>query len=473
MRAESERVCDLLSCVHTSPIGAVGPKNPGMDDALLWHRIQFAFTIIYHYLFPQLTMGLALLIVIFKARALRTGDPHYDDLARFWIRVFAVNFAVGVVTGIPMEFQFGTNWARFSKFSGGVVGQTLAMEGMFAFFLESSFLGLLVYGEKKMSPRWHFVVACALFVGSWLSGYFIIATNGFMQHPQGHALEHGVLVLRDFWAFVLNPWALAAYAHNMIASVLTASFVVIAVGAYWMLRERHAEHGRKMLQIAMISGLAAAVLVAFPTGDHQAKLVAKHQPAALAAMEGRFTTDAMAPLTLIGQPNVAERRLDNPLHVPGALSFLAYGTFHAEVQGLDQIPEDEWPTNIELLYYSFHVMAGLGTLMIGLMALANLQFWRGKLARWRPLLWVLMLAFPAPYIATTAGWMTTELGRQPWLIYGIMRTAEGSSPRVHSGDTLFTLIGFAGLYLVLGVLYLVIVGRDIARGPEPKEQAHG
>jgi cytochrome d ubiquinol oxidase subunit I len=212
-------------------------------------------------------------------------------------------------------------------------------------------------------------------------------------------------------------------------------------------------------------GLASALVVAFPTGDHQAKMVARHQPTALAAMEGRFESGPMADITLIGQPNVQERRLDNPVHIPGALSFLAYGTFQSDVQGLASFPEDTWPTNIELLYYSFHVMAGLGTLMIGLMGLAVLQRLRGKLESTRPLLWALMLAAPFPYIATTAGWMTAELGRQPWLVYGLLRTAQGSSLNVHSGNVLFTLIGFAGMYLVIGVAYLGLFARELLHGP--------
>ena len=213
-----------------------------MSDPLLWHRLQFAFTIVFHYLFPQLTMGLALLIVVLKTIALRTGDSRWNDAARFWIRIFGVNFAVGVVTGIPMEFQFGTNWANFSRYAGGVVGHTLAMEGLFAFFLESSFLGLLVFGERRLGPRGHFLAALALFAGSWLSGYFIICTNAFMQHPVGHVVAaDGTLQLGDFWAFLLNPWALAQYAHNMVASVVTASFVVAAVGAYYALERLHVE----------------------------------------------------------------------------------------------------------------------------------------------------------------------------------------------------------------------------------------
>jgi cytochrome bd ubiquinol oxidase subunit I len=439
-----------------------------MSDPLLWHRLQFAFTIVYHYLFPQLTMGLALLIVVLKATGLRTGDAGWDDAARFWIRIFGVNFAMGVVTGLPMEFQFGTNWAAFSRYAGGVVGQTLAMEGLFAFFLESSFLGLLVFGERRIGRRAHFLAALALFAGSWLSGYFIICTNAFMQHPVGHGVgADGRLYLADFRAFVLNPWALAQYAHNMVAAVVTGSFVMAAVGAYYALQQVHPDQARRFLRVGVVAGLLSSILVAFPTGDWQAKLVARYQPVSLAAMEGRFETGPMAGIVLIGQPNVSEKRLDNPIIVPGILSVLAYGTFHANVAGLDQFPDDTWPDNIELLYYAFHVMAGLGTLFIVTMAAAAALEWRGVLARSRRMLWVLLLAFPFPYIATTAGWMTTELGRQPWVVYGLMRTRDAASPAVHSGTVLFTLIGFTGLYFVLGVLFLFLIGREIGHGPVP------
>ena len=436
-------------------------------DALFWHRLQFAFTIVYHYLFPQLTMGLALLIVVMKSLALARRAPRWDRAARFWIRIFGINFAVGVVTGVPMEFQFGTNWAAFSRAAGAVIGHTLGMEGLFAFFLESSFLALLVWGERRLSRIGHYLAAWALFVGSWASGFFIVTTNAFMQHPAGHqVLADGTLRLADFGAFVLNPWALAEYAHTMLASVVTASFVMAAVGAWYALQGLHLEGARAFLRLGTSAGLVASLLVAFPTGDHQAKLVARHQPAALAAMEGRFESGPMAGITLIGQPNVPARRLDNPIHVPGMLSFLAFGTFHSDVKGLLEFPERDWPDNIELLYYAFHIMAGLGTLMIALMAIGGLFSWTGGLERRRPLLWALMLAFPFPYIATTAGWLTSELGRQPWLVYGVMRTTQGASPAVHSGTALFTLIGFCGLYLVLGVLFLFMIGREIAHGPE-------
>jgi cytochrome d ubiquinol oxidase subunit I len=445
-------------------------------DALFWHRLQFSLSIVFHYLFPVLTMGLALLIVIMKALAVTRRDRHWDDLAAFWIRIFGINFAIGVVTGIPMEFQLATNWARFARFAGPVVGQSLALESLFAFFLESSFLALLVYGAKRLSPRAHFVVALALFAGSWLSAYFILCTNAFQQYPLGWAKDaSGVLRLADPAAYFLNPWALLQFAHNQLASVATASFVVAAVGAFWTLRGEHAEAARRCLAIGVTAGTIASLLVAFPTGDAHAKAVARHQPAALAAMEGRFESGARAGITMIGQPNVAAHRLDNPVTIPGMLSYLAFGTVDHAVTGLGAFPHRDWPDNIELLYYSFHVMAGLGTLMIALMGLSLLALLLGRLQRTRPLLWALMLAFPFPYIAVTAGWLTAELGRQPWAVYGLLRTADASSPLVHSGTTLFTLIGFCGIDLVLGLLFVFLVGRELAHGPAPAnaEAAHG
>ena len=442
-----------------------------MADPSFWHRLQFGFTIVYHYLFPQLTMGLAFLLVLWKWRALRTHDPRYDRAARFWAKIFGVNFALGVVTGVPMEFQFGTNWARFSRYAAGVIGQTLAMEGMFAFFLESAFVAALVYGEGKLSRQKHFGAAIAVWLGSWLSGYFIVTTNAFMQHPVGHALLEGGLVLERPLAFLFNPWALVEYAHTMAASVVTAAFVVTAVGAFYALRGTHAEQSRLYLTWGTRVGLVACLLVAFPTGDRQAKLVAEHQPVTLAAMEGRFESGNNAELTFIGQPNVRERRIDNAIRAPMVLSILAYGTPKRSVRGLNEFPPDTWPSNVELLYYSFHVMAGLGTLFILLMGLGAWLSMRDRLSQSRGLLWVLMLAFPFPYIATTAGWLTAELGRQPWLVYGLFRTVDGYSRSVSSGNALFTLIGFTGLYFVLGLVFLFLVGRELAHGPEG--ESHG
>ncbi len=437
-----------------------------MNDGVVWHRIQFAFTITYHYLFPQLTMGLALLIVAFKFAGLRRGDEQYHEVARFWGRMFGLNFGMGVATGIPLEFQFGANWARFSNFAGEVVGQTLALEGVFAFFLESTFLGLFLFGEKRLGPRGHLAAALALCLGSWLSGYFIIVANAFMQHPAGHELgADGVLHLADFAAFVGNPWAAWQYAHTMTASVVTASFVVCGAGAYWLLMGRDAPHALICLRMGIPFGLLATVLAAFPTGDRQGKLVADDQPITLAAMEGLFDGGPFAELAIIGQPDVKRRSLENPVVVPGALSFLAYGTFGSTVRGLNDYSPEDWPDNIELLYYAYHIMVGLGTLFILVMSAAAILLWRQRLQQSRAMLWVLMLAVPFPYIANTAGWWTAELGRQPWVVYGLLRTADAGSPAVNTGNVVFTTLGFAGLYFLLGVLFLSQVARGVARGP--------
>ncbi len=437
-----------------------------MGSTLFWSRLQFAFTITYHYLFPQLTMGLAWIIVYLRWRNLRTSEERFGIAARFWARIFGINFAVGVVTGIPMEFQFGTNWAGFSVFSGNIIGQTLAMEGMFAFFLESAMIGAMVWGERRLGQRNHFLATLGVALGSWASGYFILVTNAFMQHPAGYSMApDGTLRLEDFGAFLLNPWAMVMFLHNQCAALVTGSFVVAAVGALYALRSQHAEQALIFLKTGTSVGLVSCFLVAFPTGDRQAKMVAKDQPVTLAGMEGRFKSGANAELLFIGQPNVQERRIDNPIYMPSALSILAFGHRNAAVQGLDDFPQDEWPSNIDLLYYAFHIMAGLGTLFILLMTIANVQRWRGRLEESRGLLWSLMLAFPFPYIATTAGWMTAELGRQPWLIFKLLRTSQGVSDAVNGGNVLFTLIGFVGLYFVLGVVYLLLTGREIARGP--------
>jgi cytochrome d ubiquinol oxidase subunit I len=334
-----------------------------MNDALDIHRFHFAFTVTFHYLFPQLTMGLALLIVVLKSMALRTGQEHFNRAARFWAKIFGITFAIGVVTGIPMEFQFGTNWAAFSRAAGGVIGQTLAMEGVFSFFLESSFLGLFLFGEKKLGRVGHWWAAFLVFVGSWLSGYLIVATDAWMQHPVGYTLgANGEIQLSSFWGLLLNRWALWQYAHNMLGAVQTGCFVMAAVGAFYLLMKHHEEYGRTFVRTGVIVGVIAAVLQLFPTGDAQGRLIAEHQQPTLAAMEGLFHTQDGAPLAIVGQPDVQKQRLDNPLTVPKALSFLTYRRWSAQVKGLDEFPEKEWPDRIPLLYYSYHVMVGLGTI---------------------------------------------------------------------------------------------------------------
>jgi len=439
-----------------------------MQDALAVDRLHFAFTVTFHYIFPQLTMGLALLIFILKTIALRTSDERWNQAARFWARIFGISFALGVVTGIPMEFQFGTNWSQFSKSAGGVIGQTLAMEGVFSFFLESSFLGLFLFGEKRLGPRRHWLASLMVFLGSWLSGYLIVATDAWMQHPVGYTLgTGGSFELRSFWALLLNPWVFWQYTHTMVGAVQTGSFVMAAVGAFYLLSDRHEDFGMIFVRVGVTVGVIAAVLQLFPTGDGQGRMIAKYQQATLAGMEGLFHTEQGAPLAILGQPDVPNQRLDNPLVVPNALSFLTYRVWTAEMTGLDRIPQSDWPDHIELLYFSYHIMVGLGTIFIAILAVAALQLWRGALFRSRFMLWILMLSVPFPFIANTAGWITAEVGRQPWLVYGLMRTSAGASPLVSAGNAWFTLLGFLGLYTVLGILFLFLVYREVERGPAP------
>ncbi|MEN3334176.1 MAG: cytochrome bd ubiquinol oxidase subunit, partial [Blastocatellia bacterium] len=328
-----------------------------MDSALAVDRLHFAFTITFHYLFPQLTMGLAPLIVIFKSLALWKGDERYHQAARFWAKIFAINFLLGVITGIPMEFQFGTNWAQFSRYAGGVIGQTLAMEGVFAFFLESAFLGLFLFGEKRLGPRWHWFAAFMVFFGSWLSGYFIIATDAWMQHPVAHTIAaDGSAHLASFWGLLLNPWAGWMYVHNMSGALITGAFVMMAVGAFYLLTARQVEFGRLFVRTGLIAGVIACLFQSFPSGDQQSKMVAHKQPVTMAAMEGLFNNEQGAPLVIIGQPNIDEQKLDNPIIVPRMLSFLTHRRWDAEMRGLNDFPRDQWPDNIPLLYYSYHIM---------------------------------------------------------------------------------------------------------------------
>jgi cytochrome d ubiquinol oxidase subunit I len=435
-------------------------------DAMLLHRIHFAFTIIYHYLFPQLTIGLALLIVVLKTIAIRHQDESYNQAARFWGKIFAINFLLGVVTGIPMEFQFGTNWSQFARTTGGVIGQPLAMEGVFSFFLESAFLGLFLFGEKRLSPWKHWGAAFLVFVGSWISGFFIIVTNAWMQHPVAYRiLPNGAYDVTSFWALLTNPWALLQYAHNMSGAVVAAAFVMCSVGAFYVLENRFPEHGKIFLRVGVVAGVISCVMQIFPTGDLHGRYLAKHQPAAIAGMEGLFRTKKGAPIVLIGQPNEEQQTIDNPIVVNDVLSFLIYGTTKAEVKGLNEFPRDQWPEPLPLLFYSYHIMAGLGTYFALIMVVAGFLLWRGKLFQSRWVLWPLLLSFPLPYIANTAGWMTAELGRQPWVVYGLIRTSEGYSKYVNASTSLFTLLGFMGIYTVTSILFIVLVYRIIDKGP--------
>ena len=432
-------------------------------DVVIADRLQFAFTVMFHYLFPITTIGLAPFVALYTIEAAR-GDRDAGRAATFWTRIFAINFAVGVVTGIPMEFQFGTNWAVFSAASGAVIGQPLAMEGTYAFFLESIFLGVLLYGKNRVAPWLHSTAAVAVWVGSWLSGFFIVATDAWMQHPVGYTLAAGgTIELTSLPAVLLSPFAWWQYVHVVCGAMIAGGFIVAGVGAYYLLSKRDTLLARRFVDAGVIVALVFSVLAVFPTGDRNSANVTEYQPIKLAAMEGLFKSTNGAPLAIIGMPNPQTENLIDPVFVPDVLSFLAYGNFTANVKGLSQYATELWPP-VELTYYAYHVMVGLGTIFVGISGLAALYLWRKRLFASRGLLWLLLLVMPFPYIANEAGWVTTEVGRQPWIIYGIMRTASGVSPTVASGETIFTLIGFAGMYFLLGFLFLYLVLREIGQG---------
>jgi cytochrome bd ubiquinol oxidase subunit I len=449
-----------------------------MDTSTILSRLQFAFTISFHYLFPQLTMGLALLILILKTLYLRTRNERYNISARFWAKLFAITFIMGVVTGIPMEFQFGTNWARFSIFSGDIIAQTLAMEGAFAFFIESAFLGIFLFGENIFGQKMHWFSSFMVWLGTWASGAFIIASNAWMQHPVGYTMaSNGRLHISNYWAVLFNSWIIPQYMHTMSGAVITGSFAMAGLGAYYLLAKQHIDYGRLFVTLGVIIGLIASGIQLFPSGDLEGAQVTAYQPVKLAAMEGLFETERGAGIVILGQPDAANGRLDNPIIVPNVLSLLTYRRWTAEVRGLNSFPPDQRPDSIELLYYSYHIMVGLGTFFIAIMGFAVLLLlWRRRLFEWRWMHWVLFLATPFPFIANTAGWFTTELGRQPWIVYGLLHTVQGSSTNLSVGNILFTLIGFAGMYLLLGLLYVVLIVYEALHGPgveerQPQEEA--
>jgi cytochrome bd ubiquinol oxidase subunit I len=453
-----------------------------MSSNVTVDRLQFALTVTFHYLFPILTMGLALFIAWMKTVAYlgredrrlpllrKTPEERqeYEHAASFWMKIFAVNFAFGVVTGIPLEFQFGTNWARFSAFAGGVIGQTLAMEGVFAFFLESAFLGIFLAGRQRVGDRLHWLSSLAIFVGSWVSGFFIIATNAFMQHPSGYERTGDHLQLSSFGDLVTNPWLPWQYAHNMLGAAMSGAFVIAAMGAFFLLVGRNERFGRLMLRISVPAALVICVLQIFPTGDQQGVNVHRYQPSTFAAMEAVFESGSHQPLAIIGNPDTKSRKLDSPLEFPDALTFLTYKRYTGKITGLNDIPTKNWPSSVPLVYYAYHIMVGLGTILLAIAAVCAFLLWRGKLFNRRPALWALLLAFPFTYIANIAGWTTAEAGRQPWIVYGLQRTADAASPAssVSAGTGIFTLLGFAGLYLFAGILYLMLIVRIVNTGPD-------
>ncbi len=435
-------------------------------DVVALARLQFSLTVMFHFLFPPISIGLAFLVLLLETARWRTGRDVYRRASDLWIKVFALTFVVGVASGIVMEFEFGTNWASYSRFVGDIFGAPLAAEGVFAFFLESGFVGLLVLGRRRISSFVRWLSSLMIALGTVLSAFWILVANSWMQTPAGYHLAGGRAELTDFWAAVFNVSTLPRLAHTIAAAWCMGAFLVAGVSAWYFLKGRGSDVARVSLRLGTIVALIACVL-SVATGDRHAKQVARTQEAKFAAMEGIYTTERGAPLILFSLPPTQQARREGPeFLITRLLSWLAFGNFEAPVKGLHEFPASDWPP-VAITFLSFHNMVIVGNLMLLLALVGALLLWRGRLegARWwqRLMFW----AIPLPMIAIQLGWMTAEVGRQPWIVYGLMRTHDAVSKVVGAPALLFSIALFALLDLALGALWLFLLHREIVHGPEP------
>lgn len=437
-------------------------------DPLLLSRIQFAFTIMFHYLFPPLTIGLGIIMVGIEGMYLKTKDPQYEAMAKFWTKIFAINFAMGVATGIVMEFEFGTNWAAYSRYVGDVFGSALAAEGVFAFFLESGFLAVLVFGWDKVSPRMHFFSTVMVALGSIFSSIWIVVANSWMQTPAGYQIVGEGLTARaeitSFWAMVFNPSSVPRLLHVWVGALILGGFFVLSISAFYILKGKHLDFATKTFKVALVLATAGSLL-ALTTGHFQADNVARHQPAKLAAYEGHYQTGP-ATLYLFGLPSNEEQTVRYGVGLPGGLSFLVHWNFTEPVVGLTEFPADDWP-NVQVIFQTYHLMVALGMGFIGLTLLACFLWWRGLLFEQRWLLWIFVFAVVGPYLANELGWVSAEMGRQPWIVYGMLRTNQAVSESVTGGMVVSSIVMFGLIYLLLFAVWVYVLNSKIQHGPEP------
>lgn len=434
-----------------------------MDPSLL-ARIQFAFTAGFHFLFPPLTIGMAWIVFALMNRWNRTDDPADKAAAKFWFGLFSVSFAVGVATGITMEFQFGTNWAEYSRFVGDIFGAPLAAEALFSFFLESTFMGVMIFGWNRVSKKTLWFSSLMVAVGSTLSALWIIIANSWMQTPAGYAMRNGRAELTDFFAAALNPSTLPRYTHVIAVSLLTGAFFVMGISAWYLLKKRHEAFASRSLRVGLVTGVIAAFLV-LSFGHWHGVQVANTQPEKLAAIEGLFQTEKPAPGIIFAIPDVKAKKSRFAIQVPAMLSFLIYGEFDAEVRGLGAFPEEDWPP-VLLTFSTFHTMIGLGFAFIGITLLGVFLWWRGKLESTRWYLKMLMFALPLPFLGSQVGWITAEVGRQPWAVYKVIRTVDAISVSVPAYQILISLILFIAVYALLFGLWVFLLRHKIHHGPE-------
>jgi cytochrome d ubiquinol oxidase subunit I len=438
------------------------------DSPEILARVQFAFTVAFHYIYPPLSIGLGLILVIMEGLYLKTGNKLYEVMTRFWVKIFAVTFSIGVATGIVMEFEFGTNWAVYSRYVGDVFGSALAAEGLFAFALESGFLGLLLFGWDKVSPRVHFAGTVGVALGSMFSAVWIVVANSWMQTPAGfHIVGEGLQAraeIIDFWAMVFNPSSVVRLTHVMIGAWLSGAFLVLSVNAWYIIKKQHLEIAKPAFKIALVVAFLSSG-AQWIAGHASADIVAKHQPAKLAAFEGHFDSLAVGDLYLAGWV-YEEKQTVTGAYLPGFLTFLIHQDFETPVKGLNAFKPEDRPKNVNAIFQLYHIMVGIGGLLLLLSVLGAFYWWRGTLFETT---WLMKLFVPSvllPQIANQAGWFSAEMGRQPWVVYGLLRTSDALSRSVTAEHILFSLIMFALVYLLLFLLFVYLLNKKIQHGPE-------
>jgi cytochrome d ubiquinol oxidase subunit I len=440
-------------------------------DVELLSRIQFGLTIGFHYIYPPLSIGLGLLLVIFEGLYLKTKDKKYERLTRFWIKIFALTFGIGVATGIVMEFEFGTNWATFSRYVGDVFGSALAAEGLFAFALESGFLGILLFGWNRVKPIMHFLSTIGVFFGSMFSAIWIVVANSWMQTPSGyHIVGEGLSAraeITDFWAMVFNPSSMDRIVHVWLGAFLAGAFLVMSIHAYYLIKNKHVEISKIGFKIALLVAFISALLQLY-TGHRSAEIVAEYQPAKLAAMEGHYKEYAPADLYLLGWVNQEDKEVYG-LSIRGGLSFLVHYNFDESVPGLDAFTDDEKPKAVGAIFQFYHLMVAIGLFMIALSFYAGYLWYRKKLWDRKWLLWIFVFSVILPQLANPFGWFTAEMGRQPWVVYGLLKTSDALSAVVTANQVLFSLIMFSFIYTLLFGLFIYLLHKKIKAGPESTE----
>lgn len=443
-------------------------------DVLFLSRIQFAINTCFHYLYPPISIGIGLMLVIMEGLYLKTKNPKYKEMTTFWIKIFALTFALGVATGLVQTFAFGTNWSRYSRFVGDVFGSALAAEGVFAFFLEAGFLGILLFGWEKVGPKIHYFATICVCLGAHFSAVWIVVANSWMHTPAGFHIVNSPTGPRaeitNFWEMIFNPSAMDRLCHVTIACWLTGAFFVISVGAYYLLKQKHLVIARTMIRLGLWFGLICLVLQLI-SGDSSARIVAKYQPAKLAAFEGIYKTVPHTPISVIGWVD-AKKEAVYSIAIPSALSWLTYRNFETPVMGLDQIPRDEWP-NVPVVFQMYHIMVMTWFLMFGIAVLGVWYLRKNKLEQKKWLLWPMIFSVVLPHIGQQCGWIGTEIGRQPWIVYKILKTSDGVSTNIVAPQVLGSIIMFIVIYVLLFALFLFLLDRKIKHGPEEVDQKHG